>query len=98
MCPPFQVSFSPAARSVLQIEQNAVNFDRSRRVRNDRILALPLAARRESHWKSLDDIPQRVRDECVEFVLTAASLEGKQPMVLGWGKVDDVSAVLTAAR
>jgi inorganic pyrophosphatase len=86
------------ALGVLQIEQNAVNFERSRRVRNDRVLALPVAARRESHWKSLDDIPQRVRDECVQFVLTAASLEGKEPAVLGWGKVDDLSTLLGAAR
>lgn len=80
---------------ILKLEQNAMNFDRSRRVRNDRIFALPTAARRESAWSHLDDVPQRLRDECAQFAVAAAALEGKDLSVIGWGPSTDVIALLT---
>src|SRR5215475_74596 len=49
------------ALGVLRIEQNAVNFDASHRIRNDRVIALPIETRREGDWQTLDDIPERVR-------------------------------------
>ena len=82
---------------VLKIEQNAVNFDRSRRVRNDRILALPTTARRESGWSKVGDIAERIRDECVQFTLAAAALEGKDPTVMGWGEPRDAMMLLNDA-
>jgi len=82
---------------VLKVEQNAVNFDRSRRVRNDRILALPTTARRESGWSKVGDIAERIRDECVQFTLAAAALEGKDPTVMGWGEPRDAMMLLNDA-
>ena len=79
---------------VLKVEQNAGNFDRSRRVRNDRILALPIGARRESGWSKVDDIPQRLRDECVAFTVAASALEGKDVTVLGWSDSSDALILL----
>ena len=79
---------------VLQIEQNASNFDRSRRVRNDRVLALPTLARREAAWRTYADIPERVREECLQFTMAAAALEGKDITLLGWGNPDDVLTLL----
>jgi inorganic pyrophosphatase len=81
---------------VLRIEQNASNFDRSRRVRNDRILALPVEARREAAWRTCADLPERVRDECVQFAVGAAMLDGKDLTVLGWGDPDDAVALIRA--
>jgi inorganic pyrophosphatase len=51
------------ALGVLRVEQNAVNFDASRRIRNDRVIALPIETRREADWQTLDDIPERVRQD-----------------------------------
>jgi len=82
---------------VLRIEQNAANFDRSTRIRNDRILALPAAARRESHWISVHDIPRRMLEECVQFTIAAAALEGKDVAVLGWGEAADAVALISAS-
>jgi inorganic pyrophosphatase len=74
---------------VLRIEQNAANFDPTRRVRNDRILALPAEARREAAWRNFADIPERLRRECLEFTISAAALEGKDVAVLGWGEPEE---------
>jgi inorganic pyrophosphatase len=82
---------------LLRVEQNAVNFDRSRRVRNDRILALPTTARRESGWSNVDDIPERIRDECVQFTIAAVALEGKDVTVLGWSEASDAVTLLEAS-
>lgn len=83
---------------VLNIEQNATNFDRSRRVRNDRILALPLTARREATWRTYTDIPDRVRDECVQFTVAAVALEGRDVTVVGWGGPHEALRLLQHSR
>src|SRR5262245_20592274 len=55
------------ALGVLQIEQNRKNHDRSERVRNDRIMALPLEARREQSIDGIDALPPRLRKELEQF-------------------------------
>ena len=60
------------ALGVLKVEQNAVNFDSSRRIRNDRVIALPLETRREADWQTLDDVPQRLRQEWIRSPLLPA--------------------------
>jgi inorganic pyrophosphatase len=82
---------------LLRVEQNAANFDRSQRIRNDRIIALPTTARRESGWSTVADIPERIRDECVQFTVAAAALEGKDVTVLGWSDTRDAVTLLTAS-
>jgi inorganic pyrophosphatase len=81
---------------VLRLEQNRSNFDRSIRVRNDRILALPTLARRQGELTALNHIPQRIREECVQFTVAAAALEGKDVEVLGWGDASEGMAVLAS--
>src|SRR5262245_15912130 len=83
------------ALGLLRVEQNAANFDRSRRVRNDRILALPATARRESDCADIDALPLRTRDECVQVTLAAAALEGKDVVVLGWGTPHEAIALIS---
>jgi inorganic pyrophosphatase len=75
------------AIGVLQIEQNRTK-GRSRRVRNDRIMAIPVEARREHGIATVDDLSARVRQELEQFALAAAALEGKDVQVVGWGSAD----------
>jgi inorganic pyrophosphatase len=79
------------ALGVMQIEQNRTNHDPSDRIRNDRILAVPDAARREGHFTSIDSLPSRVRAELEHLAAIATAFEGKDVRVVGWG---DVAAAL----
>ena len=80
---------------ILQLEQNRTNHDPSERLRNDRIIGLPVEARREQSSDSVDALPARIRDELEQFAMAASALEGKDVRVLGWG---DASAALGLIR
>jgi inorganic pyrophosphatase len=79
------------ALGVLQVEQNRTNHNPSARIRNDRILAIPVEARREHGITSLNALPERVRQEVEQFTTAATALEGKDVRVVGWG---DAAAAL----
>jgi inorganic pyrophosphatase len=79
------------AIGVLYIEQNRKSGDPSERIHNDRILAIPVDARRQQSVMGLDGIPERVRQELEHFTLAATALEGKDVRVVGWG--DSTSAL-----
>jgi len=88
------------AIGVMQVEQNRTNNDPSMRIRNDRILAVPEAARRERDLKGVDALPLRLREELEQFTLAATALEGKDVRVIGWGNesvalklIEDLAAV-----
>jgi inorganic pyrophosphatase len=83
------------AIGVLQVEQNRTNHDPSERVRNDRILAIPLEARREHDLEDATTLPERVRLELEQFTIAATALEGKDVRVVGWG---DARAALELVR
>jgi len=68
------------ALAVVHLEQNSA--DGPARIRNDRVLAVPVAARRELPLAS------RVRQEIEQFFIAATALEGKEPRILGWGDAD----------
>jgi inorganic pyrophosphatase len=71
------------AFALIKVDQRLPDGSSGRR-RNDRILAIPVEARRESSLTSASALPQRVRDELDLFFVTAAALEGKDPTILGW--------------
>ena len=73
------------AIGVLRVEQNRTNHDRSARVRNDRIMAVPVEARREKDLGGLTAVPERVRLELEHFAIASTALEGKDVRVVGWG-------------
>jgi inorganic pyrophosphatase len=75
------------ALAVVRVEQNRA--DGPGRIRNDRVLAVPIPARREA---ALD---ARVRQEIEQFFIAATVLEGKDPRILGW---DDGGAALELIR
>ena len=83
------------ALGILLVEQNRRNHDPSERIRNDRIMALPVEARREQSTAEVTDLPARIREELEQFAIAATALEGKDVRVLGWG---DVSAALALIR
>jgi inorganic pyrophosphatase len=83
------------ALGVLQIEQNRKNHDRSERIRNDRVMALPTDARREQSVNGVDGLPTRIREELEQFAIAATALEGKDVRVFGWG---DASTALALIR
>ena len=83
------------AIAVLQIDQNRTNHDRSSRIRNDRIMAIPLASRREGHIENLDDLPLRQRQELEHFAIAATALEGKDVRIIGW---ENAAAALELIR
>ena len=80
---------------VLQVEQNRTNYDPSQRSRNDRILCVPVAARREQSLTTLGALPLRVRQELEHFATAATALEGKDVRILGWA---DAEAALGLVR
>jgi len=73
------------AIGVLYVEQNKTNFDPAVRVHNDRVLLVPLEARREAAMTDLASIPPRMRAELEHFAAAATALEGKDIRVTGWG-------------
>jgi inorganic pyrophosphatase len=83
------------AIGVLNVEQNRTNHDPSERIRNDRIMAIPLAARREQTVTDVNLLPSRLRDELEQFARAATALEGKDIRVVGWG---DAIAALNLVR
>jgi inorganic pyrophosphatase len=77
------------ALAVVRVEQNRA--DGRGRIRNDRILAVPVAARREVA------LAARVRQEIEQFFIAATVLEGKEPRILGWGDGDAALELLRSS-
>jgi inorganic pyrophosphatase len=75
------------ALAAVRVEQNRA--DGSGRIRNDRVLAVPVAAQREVA------LTARVRQEIEQFFVAVTALEGKEPRILGW---DDGDAALELIR
>ena len=71
------------ALGVIEVEQHSRPNDPSGRIRNDRIIALPVEARRD-RTMTLDDLDERLRSEIAGFLLATTALEGKGLTVLGW--------------
>jgi inorganic pyrophosphatase len=77
------------ALALVMVEQNRPGG--SARVRNDRILAIPVEERRTRGTDPAAAIGDRLRAEIDLFFTTAAALEGKDARVIGW---DSASAAL----
>ena len=82
---------------VLQVEQNRTNYDSSARIRNDRIIAIPLEARREHTMQTVDALSDRLRQELERFAEAATALEGKDVRILGWGDAAAAHALVSDA-
>ena len=78
------------ALGVLQLDQD----DGGRRVRNDRIVATPLAFERGQGWARVDDLPARVRQELALFSTSSVYFEAKDVRILGWAGPEAAEALL----
>jgi inorganic pyrophosphatase len=85
------------AIGVLYVEQNRKSGDPSKRIHNDRILAIPVEARREHMLTDVDALPARVRQELEQFTRAATALEGKDVRVVGWGHAADALKLVRAS-
>jgi inorganic pyrophosphatase len=79
---------------VLQLDQQ----DRGRRVRNDRIIAVPLSFARGELFRTVEDLPDRVRDELAHFSTSSVYFEEKDVRVVGWAGPDSADALVDEAR
>ncbi len=83
------------AIAVVRLEQDSKS---NGRVRNDRILAVPVKHSRGDRIASPDDLPARVKDEIAQFFLSAIFFEPKNPRILGWGGPDEANRLVDENR
>jgi inorganic pyrophosphatase len=86
------------AIGVVKLEQDKKNGGSPKRVRNDRIIAVPLQHDRGSAVRGPGDLPARVREEIQQFFLSVIFFEPKHPRLLGWGGAEEAEAMVDAAR
>ena len=79
------------AVGLVKVDQRAA--DGEGRVRNDRIVAVPVEVRRD-HVAAPGDLPARIREELNQFFLAATALEGKDARVLGWAGPGEALALI----
>jgi inorganic pyrophosphatase len=85
------------AIGVLQVEQNRTKDTPAERIRNDRVLAIPIEARREHGITDLAALPARIRQELEVFTIAATTLEGKDARVIGWADAAAALALVLAS-
>ena len=85
------------AIGVLYVEQNRTSHDASVRVHNDRVLCIPVEARRERGLADVAALPARVRQELEQFTMAATALEGKDVRISGWGDAAAALALVAAS-
>ena len=83
-------------RAVAVIEVDQRGAEGKGRVRNDRLVAVPVEARREKQV-TLNDVPVRVREELDQFFLAATALEGKDARILGWAGAKEAVELIRAS-
>lgn len=87
-----------ACRAVGVLEVDQKRKDGPGRVRNDRILAVPVNLPRWSGTQDLDDVCPRVRDELASFFVAVTAFENKDLRVLGWQGRERAEALIEAAQ
>ena len=80
------------ALGVLELEQDSKS--KGKRVRNDRVLAIPIGYERGHELRTVNDLSDRVRDELAHFFTSAVFFEPKNPKVLGWSGPDAAEALI----
>ncbi len=83
------------ALAVIKVDQRG--GEGQGRIRNDRVIAVPMEARREKHLAAPDDVPARVREELNQSVLAATALEGKDARILGWEGPEEAVALIRSS-
>jgi inorganic pyrophosphatase len=79
--------------AILQVEQNSRRRAGTRE-RNDRLIAVPVEARRYDRVRDVGDLSSRLRKELETFFLASTALEGKDLKVLGWSDASAAMALI----
>jgi len=68
------------------------------RIRNDRIILLPVKYERGAPVHDVADLPERLRDEIAQFFLMTAVFGHRNPAVLGWGGAAEAERLVERTR
>ncbi|MCA1827865.1 MAG: inorganic diphosphatase [Myxococcales bacterium] len=69
---------------ILQLDEKDEEGKKKSRERNDRLVAVPVKAKRFEEMEDPDDLSARLRDEIERFFLNTTFFSAKDPRVLGW--------------
>jgi inorganic pyrophosphatase len=64
------------------------------RIRNDRLILLPVKYERGAPVEDMEDLPHRLREELEQFFLMTVVFGRKNPRVLGWGAAAEADALV----
>jgi inorganic pyrophosphatase len=82
--------------AVVGVEQNSKRRN-GERERNDRVIAVPVAAPKWMWLQDLGDIPQRQKEELEAFFTAAVALEEKAVRFVGWSDAAAAGALVRAS-
>ena len=82
------------AVGVIRVRQNQTNHDARKRIRNDRILAVPTEAPRTPRGPLAGPGLKRIQEEISSFLIASTILDGKDAAILGWGGADEAIALI----
>lgn len=82
---------------VLAVEQNSRRHP-STRERNDRVLAVPVAAPRCDALRDVNDVPDRGRKELESFFVASTAFEDKDLRMLGWSGATAAADIVKRSR
>ena len=68
------------------------------RIRNDRLILLPVKYERGAPVHEVADLPERLRDEIAQFFLMTAVFGKRHPAVLGWGGAVEAEQLVDRTR
>ena len=74
---------------MLSVEQKQPSGER---VRNDRVMAVPVEAARSADVRTVDDLPDRTCQELERFFLASVAFQGKELRILNWAGIDEATA------
>jgi inorganic pyrophosphatase len=81
---------------VVKLEQD--RKDGAGRIRNDRLILLPVKYERGAPVHDAADLPERLRDEIAQFFLMTAVFGRRNPAVLGWGGAAEAERLVDRTR
>jgi inorganic pyrophosphatase len=84
------------ALGVVRLEQDRKNG--GGRIRNDRVILLPVKYERGAPLHDVADLPGRLREEIEQFFLMTVVFGRKNPRVLGWGGSAEAERLVDESR
>ena len=86
-----------ACRLIGVLEAEQADEDTRARVRNDRLVSVPVESRTMQLARSVMDLPERTRSELAQFFTASVAFENKELTLLGWAGPETATALLRKA-